>query len=56
MKRRASEPAPAVPGCAECARLRNEKRAAQEEHDHSRALDCHILLGRHHRDVHGVAR
>jgi hypothetical protein len=47
MQRRAQAPAPTPPSCAECVRLENARKAAELEHDPSRATDCAVLLKRH---------
>ncbi|MET8557962.1 hypothetical protein ABZV64_23820 [Streptomyces sp. NPDC004959] len=45
-------PEPALP-CRLCERLRAEERAATAAGDHSRAVDCRVLIARH---PHGFSR
>jgi hypothetical protein len=52
MTRRGTAPAPAAPKCAECARIRNEGKAAENDRDYSRAVDCRILFARHRAAAH----
>ncbi|MFE4413088.1 hypothetical protein [Streptomyces sp. NPDC056821] len=54
MDRKATAPARAVPGCAECTRLKNQRETAEKENDYSRVSDCRVLLARHRADAHGV--
>lgn len=52
MKRKATPPTPPRPACAECARLDNQRQAAETEGDLSRATDCRVLLNRHRAEAH----
>ncbi|GFH77941.1 MULTISPECIES: hypothetical protein [Streptomyces] len=36
-----------APGCRQCEGLRGEEARARREFDHSRAVDCRVLLQRH---------
>ncbi|MEV5504859.1 hypothetical protein [Streptomyces orinoci] len=38
--------------CAECDRLKAERREAMERGDVSRVTDCIVLMGRHLREAH----
>ncbi|GGW83181.1 hypothetical protein GCM10010340_70670 [Streptomyces griseoloalbus] len=54
MKSRATVPAPTLPDCAECTRLRTAERTAENEGDQSRAIDCRVLLRRHLAAAHRI--
>lgn len=45
---------PAAPYCSACVKLLEQEQKALAVHDHSKAVDCRVLLTRHRSAKHGL--